>query len=273
MGGGSSTLKAWEKFKRESPLEDGPSDSEAIDATLCHLAKLSPGDARRALDQFIGAAAAVAARRGVLEDDDAGFEESSNAETKVFRIAVFSTREYDRASFEAALERRPASGQRLFCYDESNLEMMHWGLTEHSTFISPCGSELECVYFETALEPSTAVLARGFDAICTFVNDDLGPETLRWLHLHTDVKLLLLRCAGFNNVDLAQAAAYGMAAARVPEYSPFSVAEHALALTMALNRKIHRAWSRTRDFNFSLSGEKPTGICAPLQKIICFLYF
>jgi len=108
-------------------------------------------------------------------------------------------------------------------------------------------------YFDTALNAATASLAAEADAICAFVNDDLGKETLRVLH-QQGVSLVLLRCAGFNNVDVTEAERLELTIARVPAYSPEAVAEHAIALMMTLNRRIHKAYNRTRDANFSLEG-------------------
>ncbi|MFZ5480290.1 MAG: 2-hydroxyacid dehydrogenase [Myxococcota bacterium] len=108
-------------------------------------------------------------------------------------------------------------------------------------------------YLEPRLTPETAALARGSGAVCAFVNDQLGEPTLLALH-EGGVRLVALRSAGFNHVDLAAAARLGLPVVRVPEYSPHAVAEHAVALVLALNRKIHRANARVRDWNFSLEG-------------------
>ncbi|MEE1672691.1 2-hydroxyacid dehydrogenase [Agarivorans aestuarii] len=108
-------------------------------------------------------------------------------------------------------------------------------------------------YFDTALSAKTARLAHGADAVCAFVNDDLSAATLEALAEH-GIKLILLRCAGFNNVDLSKAEQLGITVSRVPAYSPEAVAEHAIALMMTLNRRIHKAYQRTRDANFSLEG-------------------
>ncbi|MDV7104644.1 2-hydroxyacid dehydrogenase [Vibrio sp. TH_r3] len=113
--------------------------------------------------------------------------------------------------------------------------------------------ELQFDYFDTVLNEKTASLAQNNDAVCAFVNDDLSEATLKVLS-EQGVKLLLMRCAGFNNVDLEAAERYGIRVARVPAYSPESVAEHAIALMMTLNRRIHKAYQRTRDANFSLEG-------------------
>lgn len=111
----------------------------------------------------------------------------------------------------------------------------------------------EFTYFPVALGPDTAVLARGCEAVCVFVNDRLDAATLQALHA-LGVRAVLLRCAGFNNVDVAAAARLGLFVARVPAYSPEAVAEHTLALIMTLNRHTHRAYNRVREGNFLLEG-------------------
>lgn len=133
------------------------------------------------------------------------------------KVAVFSTKPHDREYFGAA------------------------------------GSAHEFRYFENRLRGETAALAKGFDAVCVFVNDELDADTIREL-AGGGVGLIALRCAGFNNVDLAAAKAHGIQVLRVPEYSPFAVAEYCLALLLAANRHIHRAYSRVRDGNFELRG-------------------
>jgi D-lactate dehydrogenase len=111
----------------------------------------------------------------------------------------------------------------------------------------------EIAFLEARLQPATAVLANGHEAVCCFVGDDLGAATLAVLH-QAGVRLVLLRSAGFNHVDLLAADRLGLVVLRVPEYSPYSVAEHAVGLVLALNRKIHRAYARVREWNFSLDG-------------------
>jgi D-lactate dehydrogenase len=115
------------------------------------------------------------------------------------------------------------------------------------------GSAHELVFIENRLKPSTAALAEGSLAVCAFVNDVLDAETLKKLAGH-GVRFIVLRCAGFNNLDLVAATALGLKVARVPAYSPFAVAEHAVALLLCLNRHIHKAYNRVRDGNFSLDG-------------------
>lgn len=121
-------------------------------------------------------------------------------------------------------------------------------------------------FFESRLSLETVSLAAGFKVICIFVNDDCNKEVIDELNA-MGVEMIALRCAGFNNVDLKVCEKNGISVARVPAYSPYAVAEHSIALMMALNRKIHRAHNRVRDSNFSLDGlvgfdmhEKTAGI-------------
>jgi len=133
------------------------------------------------------------------------------------KVAVFSTQPYDQAYIE-----------------EANEEAKH-----------------EFHYYQPSLTPKTAALAYGFPAICVFVNDQLDRETLSLL-AENGLKLIALRCAGFNNVDLQAADDLGIKITRVPAYSPHAVAEHAVALILTLNRKTHKAYNRVRESNFSL---------------------
>ena len=112
------------------------------------------------------------------------------------------------------------------------------------------------IYFEAPLNEQTANLAAGCNAVCVFVNDKLTAAVIAEL-AKAGIKLIALRCAGFNNVDLAAAKANDIKVARVPAYSPHAVAEHAVALILALNRKTHKAYNRVREGNFSL--ERLTG--------------
>lgn len=113
------------------------------------------------------------------------------------------------------------------------------------------GYQLE--FFDFMLSPRTAKTAAGCNAVCIFVNDDGSRKVLEEL-TQMGIKILALRCAGFNNVDLAAASELGIKVVRVPAYSPEAVAEHAVGMMMCLNRRIHRAYQRTRDANFSLEG-------------------
>ncbi|MGL4250556.1 MAG: 2-hydroxyacid dehydrogenase [Aeromonas sp.] len=135
------------------------------------------------------------------------------------KIAVFSTKSYDKEHFIQA----------------------------NSRF----GFELE--FFDVRLEAKTARLAHDFPVVCLFVNDDANREVLTELAAH-GTKVIALRCAGYNNVDLAAVKALGMKVVRVPAYSPEATAEHAVGMMMCLNRRIHKAYQRTRDANFSLEG-------------------
>ncbi|HUD34946.1 MAG TPA: 2-hydroxyacid dehydrogenase [Variovorax sp.] len=139
------------------------------------------------------------------------------------RTAVFSARPYDERFFDEALARRADAVVEEF------------------------------VYFRATLGPGTAALAQGFDAVCVFVNDQLDAATLEALH-GLGVRAVLLRCAGFNNVDMVAATRLDFFVARVPAYSPEAVAEHTLALIMTLNRHTHRAHNRVREGNFMLDG-------------------
>ena len=113
-------------------------------------------------------------------------------------------------------------------------------------------SGLEIKFFETRLNEDTASLAAGYDAVCVFVNDTVSAAVVDQL-CQLGVKVLALRCAGFNNVDI-RAASGKLPVYRVPAYSPYAVAEHAMALLLTINRRTHKAYIRTRDFNFSLQG-------------------
>jgi D-lactate dehydrogenase len=135
------------------------------------------------------------------------------------KVAVFSTKSYDRQYLAAANS----------------------------------GHEHKLKFLEPRLTAETAPLAAGYPAICAFVNDQLDAAVLGVL-AQGGTRLIALRSAGFNHVDLHAAAANDLTVVRVPAYSPYAVAEHALGLILALNRKVHRAYNRVRDGNFSLDG-------------------
>ena len=114
------------------------------------------------------------------------------------------------------------------------------------------GTDIEIKYFETRLGEDTVQLAKGFDGVCVFVNDTVNEKVINELY-DLGVRVVALRCAGFNNVDTK--ACFGkLHVFRVPAYSPYAVAEHAMALLLTVNRHTNKAYIRTRDFNFSLSG-------------------
>jgi len=122
------------------------------------------------------------------------------------------------------------------------------------TWIEPLSLEYgyDIKFYEHKLNADTAILADGYDVVCVFVNDSLNDKVIDILY-DFGVKLIALRCAGYNNVDFKYA--YGkINVVRVPSYSPFAVAEHAAALMLSLNRRIHRAYVRTRDNNFNING-------------------
>jgi D-lactate dehydrogenase len=111
----------------------------------------------------------------------------------------------------------------------------------------------DLVFLEPRLTPETAFLAQGYEGVCVFINDQLDAETIGIL-ARCGIRLLALRSAGFNHVDIDAATQAGMTVVRVPAYSPYAVAEHAVAMILALNRKLCRAYNRVRDDNFSLEG-------------------
>ncbi|MBQ8178615.1 MAG: 2-hydroxyacid dehydrogenase [Clostridia bacterium] len=134
------------------------------------------------------------------------------------KIAFFDTKPYDKASFDK--------------YAKAH--------------------DISIKYFETKLTEDTASLAQGYDAVCVFVNDNVNSAVIDKL-VEYGVGIVALRCAGFNNVDMKYA--YGKVhVLRVPAYSPYAVAEHTMAMLLTSIRRIHKAYIRTRDFNFSLSG-------------------
>jgi len=114
------------------------------------------------------------------------------------------------------------------------------------------GGDFKFKFYESKLTPDSAELAKGCKSVVAFVNDDIGKETIDKL-CEVGVKLLAMRCSGFNNIDLKHAKGK-IDIVRVPTYSPYAVAEHAMAMLLTLNRKIHKAYNRTREFNFSLNG-------------------
>lgn len=139
------------------------------------------------------------------------------AEQKI-KVAFFDAKDYDMVSFNGA----NVSGQ------------------------------YEIKFFETKLCEDTVNLAKGYDVVCVFVNDTVNKTVIDALYSY-NIKLIALRCAGYNNVDIEYA--YGkIHVVRVPAYSPYAVAEHAMALLLTSIRRIHKAYIRTRDFNFSLNG-------------------
>lgn len=144
-------------------------------------------------------------------------QKTNQGEGLAMKVAVFSTKSYDEKFLNEA------------------------NRTHSFTFLEP------------RLTHQTAPLASGHDAVCCFVNDDLSETVLQQLN-HLGVKMVALRCAGYNNLDLDALESLGMKATRVPAYSPYAVAEHTLALILSANRKIHRAHNRVREMNFSLEG-------------------
>ena len=122
-------------------------------------------------------------------------------------------------------------------------------------------------FFDFHLTEKTALTASGYDIVCTFVNDTINRTVISILK-KCGVKMIALRCAGFNNVDLEAAKEFGIKVARVPAYSPHSVAEHALSLLLSLTRKIPQAYLRTRSGNFTLNGLTGRDLCGLTAGII-----
>ena len=138
------------------------------------------------------------------------------------------------------------------------MKIIFYGTREYDHYyfdVLAADPEYGCeIRFLTAnLDADTAPLAQGGDAVCAFVNADCSAPVLEKL-AQVGIRCLLLRCAGYNHVDLAAAKKHGITVLRVPGYSPEAVAEHAMALLLTINRKIHKAYNRTREFNFSLAG-------------------
>ncbi|KAJ3119685.1 hypothetical protein HK098_005231 [Nowakowskiella sp. JEL0407] len=142
----------------------------------------------------------------------------------VVTMAVFDHKPYERAYFDREIKK----------FNEIN------------------AIKLECKFHEYKLNKDSANLAKGAKIVCMFVNDDGGTEVLKQLHEY-GVKMIAMRCAGFNNCDLKTCQDLGISVARVPAYSPYAVAEHCVALLLALNRKIHLAYNRVKTGNFSLN--------------------
>lgn len=141
-------------------------------------------------------------------------------EISKMKILFYDTKSYDRDSFDAAIK-------------------------------SHTGIEIE--YIASDLDARTATLARGFNAVCAFVSSNVNATVLDILH-EAGVRLVLMRCAGYNNVDLEKAASYDICVMRVPGYSPEAVAEHAMALALACNRRLYKAYNKVRENDFSLAG-------------------
>ncbi len=145
-------------------------------------------------------------------------------ELKPLKIAFFGTKDYDRMYFS---ELAKDKGEGTY--------------------------NCEIKYYSSRLTNESAQLAKGFDAVCIFVNDEGGRDVIEILH-DCGVRLILLRCAGFNNVDLTAAKEYGITVLRVPAYSPYAVAEHAMAILQEANRRLHKASYKVKYNNFALSG-------------------
>ena len=150
--------------------------------------------------------------------------EPKDKPASILKVAFYGTKDYDRIFFS---ELSKDKGEGTY--------------------------NVDITYFNSRLTSETAHLSVGFDAVCIFVNDEAPRPVVEELHKN-GVKLILLRCAGFNNVDLDAAKECGITVLRVPAYSPYAVAEHAMTLIQAANRRINKAVNKVRDNNFSLNG-------------------
>lgn len=136
---------------------------------------------------------------------------------------------------------------KILFYDAKSYDTLSFGKE------LPDYPDIQIEYVKTDLDPRTASLASGFDAVCAFVSSDVSKATLQILHKE-GVGLVLLRCAGFNNADVQAAKELGIRIMRVPGYSPEAVAEHAIALALACNRRLYKAYNKVRENDFSLNG-------------------
>ena len=157
--------------------------------------------------------------QGVLSDIS-----PKDKSSDILRVAFYGTKDYDRLFFS---ELSKDKGEGTY--------------------------NVDITYFSSRLTIESAHLAKGFDAVCIFVNDEAPREVVKEL-AEGGVRLILLRCAGFNNVDADAAKEYGIKVLRVPAYSPYAVAEHAMTIIQAANRRIHKSYIKVKDNNFALSG-------------------
>lgn len=152
----------------------------------------------------------------------------------MFKVLMYDAKNYDRESFNKSIKKF---------------------------------NDIEIHYLDTELSMQTVNLAKGYNAICIFVNCQLNKEIIKKLTSYK-ISLVLLRCAGFNNVDVSYASKKGLTILRVPAYSPEAVAEHAMALALAVNRKIHKAYIKVRENNFALTGLTGTNLFGKTAGII-----
>lgn len=148
---------------------------------------------------------------------------------------------------------------RILCYSAKEYDRQY--LSSENFY------NIEIDYIDCALNNETVKMAYHYDAICIFVNDTCDQYILNELYRH-GVRCVLLRCAGYNNVDIDCAKQKGIAVARVPKYSPNAVAEHTVGLLLCLNRKIHKAYNRVRESNFSLNGLIGSDLCGKTVGVI-----
>ncbi len=215
-----ATLGPAEVVGEMSLFDQSPRSASVQAMGLAKLWSLANADFGRLLDQNPGMGRALlASLSGRLRRETATVASLKTSELdRRTRIAVFDSKSYTERAF------REVNADRFAL-----------------KFLQP------------RLSADTVLLAAGFAAVCAFVNDRVDAEVAEGLH-RLGVGLVALRCAGYNNVDLAACREHGLSVTRVPAYSPYAVAEHAVALMLTLNRKVHRAHARVREGNFSLEG-------------------
>lgn len=206
-------------YKSEILVHSNENSAEGRNVLALLALQIKYGDTMRITIEGIDEEEAYENVRRVIEKE---FNEKK--ESKILKIAFFGTKDYDRTFFS---ELTKETGQGTY------------------------NSEIR--YFESKLGPETAGMAAGYDAVCVFVNDDVSRPVIEQLHAN-GVRLVLLRCAGFNNVDLSAAKEYGITVLRVPAYSPYAVAEHAMAILQQANRHLHKSYNKVKDNNYALSG-------------------
>ena len=203
-----------------SMFTQGRRSADLVAKSTCQVRVLAHAPFKDLLDSHASLARAVLSNLSIqlLRGGELTAKLLSHDLDSRFRVAFFDTKSYMREAFEEKNRNR-------FAID----------------------------FFDARLSRDTVALAAGASAVCAFVNDVLDRTVVETLH-HMGVRIIAMRCAGYNNVDLSACKELGMPVVRVPAYSPHAVAEHTVALMLTLNRKIHRAHSRVRDGNFSLDG-------------------
>ncbi len=227
-------------------LKKGKSDNTVV------IASLHPGEAAGIMSLFEeetrSATLQAYSKVELWEIDKATFQQLLNTEPSISQSLLAALSRYLRRETKIVAE--------LSSHDEDNrLKIAVFDSKPYTEDVFTTGNRDRYAlrFFDARLDPKTVTLAAGFMVICVFVNDQIDAKAAAELS-RLGVELIALRCAGYNNVDLKACQSHGLNVVRVPAYSPYAVAEHAIALIMALNRHIHRAHNRVREGNFSLSG-------------------